>query len=187
MVLFKIKKISFDWGRSILRILTKDMKEKVKKDCRASDISAEFWHGDSSEPEWDMLNLAGYRVLITYYYIPSMTWIEIYIIIWSYRPNELIKLKDAIYLLRQKAKKNHLSLSCAHCTLHIYVNTDKYVATEVYVFKTKGPDTNKAKCPRWSSLSECLGCSFLKVLHPENFKTGGWGGRPHRISSQDLR
>lgn len=60
-----------------------------------------------------MLNLAGYRVLTTYYYIPSMTWIEIYIIIWSYRPNELIKLKDAIYLLRQKQKK-----IIFHCLVH---------------------------------------------------------------------
>ena len=74
-----------------------------------------------------MINLVGYRVLMTYYYMSSfhMAWIEV----WFYRTNKLRKLTDGFYLLKYKAK-NHLLLGCVQCTVHTYVNADIYVIFE---------------------------------------------------------
>lgn len=43
----------------------------------------------------------------------------------------------------------------------------------VKVFRTRRPDTNENGWPRGTSLSECLCCSFFRVLHPE-WLQGHW-------------
>ena len=55
-----------------------------------------------------MIDLIGYKVLITYYYMPSfyMARMEIYATVWLCNPNRLIKLTDAFYLLKHRAENN---------------------------------------------------------------------------------
>ena len=54
-----------------------------------------------------MINLAGYRILMTYYYMSSFPMAQIEV--WLYSPNRLIKLTDAFYLLEHKTKKSSLA------------------------------------------------------------------------------
>lgn len=93
-------------------------------------------HGNNSEIRWGLVNLVGYRVLTTYYYMSffHLAWIEV----WLYIPNKFIKLTNAFYLLKHKTKTKHLWLTCAQCTCHTCVNVDIYVTLKsLCVFRKK--------------------------------------------------
>ena len=95
------------------------------------------WHGNSSEMRWDMINLVGYRVLMTYYYMPFF--------------GRLVHITYSILLL----------VCVCMYPLKIYVFSEKRKRTrhQLRLFE------------RWSSLSKCLCCSFLKIIYPEQLQS----------------
>ena len=105
-ILSRLTEIRFDWGRPPQY---HDYRYRQGEPIKSTGQVTCKMILDCSAMKWDMTNLVGYWVLTTYYYMPSfhMAWIEIYIMVWLYSPNRLIKLTDAFYLLKHKAQ-NHL-------------------------------------------------------------------------------
>lgn len=116
---FKTIKIRFDRLR-LLKILAADRKKEIRKTNKASNLytdpsaRGQFWdwlryktvsRQDVNYAE--SMNLIGSRVLMTYYYMPSL-------VIQSKLTDKETQMP---YLLKQGAK-NHLWLSCTHRTFH---------------------------------------------------------------------
>lgn len=87
-------------------------------------------HGKSSETSCDLnvctqsINLVGYRVHMTYYYMPSfyMAWMKIYITVYEVP----MDLADSFHLLKHRTE-NHHQLVYAYCIFHTCANADMYL------------------------------------------------------------
>jgi hypothetical protein len=72
---------------------------------------------------------------------PVFQWMEIFITVWLYKTNGLIKLINVFLLLKHTAE-NHLRLICAHHTFYACVNADiYYLPLKVCVFSEQTDQT----------------------------------------------
>lgn len=64
-----------------MKIFAADMKEENKKTYKTVAYKLIPLQGNNSDTGWDMLNIVGYKVLMTYYYMSffHITWMEIYV------------------------------------------------------------------------------------------------------------
>lgn len=139
------------------------------------------WFGNSPETGWDLINLVGYRALMTYY-MPFfyMAWIEV----WLYNPNKFRKLTDAFYLLKHETKIifNRLVrtafsipvlMQIHMLPLKVCVFSDKRDQTPVKISSSGDPASQNAR--------------FLKILHPEPSKLLAEVVQPHTLLQPGLR
>lgn len=111
----KLVKISFEQERPPENPGCRTWKKRSKTTKQAYKCWFKSLCGKGSETGWDMnasvepMNPTGYRVLVIYYYMPSLynAWVEV--ILWSgYTVNRPIKF-DAFHLIKHGAR-NHLQL-----------------------------------------------------------------------------
>ena len=89
-----------------------------------------------------MINLVGYRVLMTHYYMPSlhMAWTEV----WLYSSNKLTELTDVFACSNIKQNKKIIFGWPVYNTQSTLVNADMYATSEsLCVFRARGPDTSE--------------------------------------------
>lgn len=107
----KMIKTRFDMGRPPENLgCTHEVKKEQEKLQDRWHISWFLYMGFISETRWDMINLVGYRVFMTRYYMPSfhMACMKSYITVWICSPNGLRKLTDTFYLHKHRRTENHL-------------------------------------------------------------------------------
>ena len=147
------------------------MRENVKKDWCWVNWSLNM---ETAETGWYIINLVDYRVLMTYYYMPSFhtTWIEV----WLYNPMDVKSWQMPCTCSKMEQKKSSFSwlVHTTHFTLVLMA--DMYVTFKSLCFQKGKKDTNKDKLLRWFTFSKCLSWSFLRVLHSEHFKADSWDG-----------
>lgn len=112
----KLLKIRFNWGRPPESL---GYRHKKRNQDRLQGRWCILWplcYGSSSETEWAMINLVGYRVLMTYYYMSSfhMTWMGIYNLVIQSK----LTYKVDRCILPSPTQNKKLSITDL-CTLHI--------------------------------------------------------------------
>ena len=149
MDFFKTNKDQILLGKTSWKFWLTTRKQKKKRKTTKEVI---LWHGNRSHTRWDMINLVGYRVLMTYYYIPSflMVWTEV----WLYSPNKVIKF-------HQLKQNKNIFRWLVHTTYSTFVLMQIYMLSlKVHVFSEKKKD----QIPMKTSVTQVIWLLRMPVL-----------------------